>query len=139
MSATIVLMAEAKTDCPTEELNKLHGLQDQQDFTDYISGGDFPGITFESGSYMEFRVLQDSKVCVFVKYNTNKELSETEIQSLVKYTQGQWSDGIGEGFEQFPCAYTEDGEEIYVSPWFRGQKVMVGKTFNFDLETFKKK
>ncbi|MEY4572908.1 MAG: hypothetical protein RLZ10_2165 [Bacteroidota bacterium] len=49
-------------------------------------------------------------------------LTEKEIEELKDYTQGQWSDGIGEGFEQF--SYKEiDGEEIYISPWYHGQKI----------------
>lgn len=44
------------------------------------------------------------------------------LEELKDYTQGQWSDGIGEGFEQF--SYKEiDGEEIYISPWYHGQKI----------------
>jgi hypothetical protein len=36
-----------------------------------------------------------------------------------------WSDGIGEGFEQFSCMKTDDGEEVYISPWFGAQKTTI--------------
>ncbi len=57
----------------------------------------------------------------FVEYF--EPLVTDELEILPDYTQGQWSDGIGEGFEQSPCA-EENGEEIFVSPWFRGQKAV---------------
>lgn len=47
-------------------------------------------------------------------------LTNGEMDILIDYTQGQLSDGIGEGFEQTPCAVI-NGEEIYLSPWYRGQ------------------
>jgi hypothetical protein len=49
------------------------------------------------------------------------ELTDEEIDRLLDYTQGQWSDGIGEGFEQFPCHH-EGRKEIYLSPWYPMQK-----------------
>lgn len=39
----------------------------------------------------------------------------------MEYTQGQWSDGIGEGFEQSPVPVGPGGGEYYISPWHRGQ------------------
>ena len=52
-------------------------------------------------------------------------LIEKDLQELVKYTQGQWSDGIGEGFEQNPCYYDSEDNEVFISPWFYGQQVTV--------------
>lgn len=70
--------------------------------------------------YGEENWTSAGKLYVRVEYTSEKELNEDELEVLKKYTQGQMSDGIGEGFEQFPCMY--DGEEeIFLSPWFRGQ------------------
>jgi hypothetical protein len=56
-----------------------------------------------------------------------QKLSDDELTELSKYTQGQWSDGIGEGFEQYPCCQSE-GSDVYISPWIPGQKLEVIQT-----------
>ena len=67
-------------------------------------------------------VVEDNTLYTITTYKVISDLTESEIRDLQKYTSGQWSDGIGEGFEQFPCA-EEYGIEIFVSPWYRGQTV----------------
>ena len=66
----------------------------------------------------------DNELWTITEYLANRELTETELKDLAGETQGQWSDGIGEGFEQFPCTYHND-EEVYVSPWMYGQELEV--------------
>jgi len=62
-------------------------------------------------------------VKIIFQNNTSKELlNDEEVEILKNYTQGQLSDGIGEGFEQFPVMYDND-KEIFLSPWFRCQEV----------------
>ena len=75
------------------------------------------------GGYMKFS-YRDGKLYVIVKYRSNKKLDNHEIEVLKDYTQGQMSDGIGEGFEQNPCIYVNDAE-CFVSPWYHGQVLEV--------------
>ena len=37
----------------------------------------------------------------------------------------QWYGGVSEVFEQFPCDYEADGAEVYLSPWYHGQKLEI--------------
>jgi hypothetical protein len=67
---------------------------------------------------------EEEQLYTVTKYIAKEQLSESELQELADYTQGQWSDGIGEGFEQESCCEV-DGYEIYVSPWHRDQELEV--------------
>ena len=73
---------------------------------------------------MDFR-FENGVLNVYTEYETTRELTKEECEKLADYTQGQWSDGIGEGFEQHPCMYTKDDEECFISPWYGGQVVEV--------------
>lgn len=78
-----------------------------------------------TNSYMEFHMV-DGKLNTFVYYFSDRKLTEQELEILIDYTSGQLSDGIGEGFEQFPQMQVEldaSGKEYdaYLSPWFYGQ------------------
>jgi len=55
-------------------------------------------------------------------YTVTEKLSDIELAALIDYTQGQWSDGIGESFEQIPHS-TPGGNEAYISAWHRKQVV----------------
>ena len=55
-------------------------------------------------------------------------MDQDELESLAEYTQGQWSDGIGEGLEQYPCYTSNNGEEAYISPWFSWQQITTTQT-----------
>lgn len=69
---------------------------------------------------MSFEVV-DGVLHTVTTYQYDVELTPTEIDDLKDYTQGQWSDGIGEGFEQNSYFETDDGEELFLSPWYSGQ------------------
>tara|TARA_R110000772_G_scaffold45089_3_gene103446 strand:+ start:166 stop:534 length:369 start_codon:yes stop_codon:yes gene_type:complete len=99
---------------------ELHGITCQERFCDYIKDN------FDTlrGGYMDFR-YEDGKLLTYTVYDSDRKLTEKEEQILIDYTQGQWSDGIGEGFEQIPCAYDDDGRAIYVSAWRRGQEAVI--------------
>lgn len=74
--------------------------------------------------YMSF-IYENEELWTITTYSSNKELTPEELQILGDYTQGQWSDGIGEGFEQNPCMYADDDDEVYISPWHRGQALII--------------
>ena len=73
---------------------------------------------------MHFK-LENGKLYTYTVYHSDRELTEEELKQLMDYTQGQWSDGIGEGFEQFPIMEDDEGEEVYISPWFPGQNIKI--------------
>lgn len=75
---------------------------------DAVSGGDMK-FSYEKG-----------ELYVTTTYTLLRDITKEEQKQLVEYTQGQWSDGIGEGFEQQPSIFEE--EDLYVSPWWYGQK-----------------
>ena len=65
-------------------------------------------------------VAKDGKLFTEITYETYKKLSQANLRKLQEYTYGQMSDGIGEGFEQFPCNSDQD---LYFSMWVRdGEK-----------------
>ena len=104
------------------DMSELNGIDCQDRFSDYF-GGDESFIGKVKGGYMQFAV-ENCIVYTTTSYTTTEELSEQEVEELSKYTQGQWSDGIGEGFEQNPCTQI-NGEDIFISPWFYGQKLEI--------------
>lgn len=112
----IEIIGKAQTDY--SHLNELDGISAHDDFVEYIDD-DLDG-NLKSG-YLQFR-FEDPDLLSVTTYTSKRELTLEELEDLIKYTQGQWSDGIGEGFEQQPCYYGKDGEEeVYISPWYHGQ------------------
>lgn len=104
-----------------ENINILDGVDCQDDFVEYLDEEDYPFVSSLEFGYMSFKV-EDGKLYTLTEYGLMEgaTLSDKEIAKLINYTQGQWSDGIGESFEQHPCA-EENGEEVYVSPWYPKQ------------------
>ena len=101
--------------------SKLHGIDCQDEFVEYMDG-DFK---HKLGSgYMDFR-FEDGKLWTYTVYTTKEILTDEELKELGEYSQDQLSDGIGEVFEQFPCRYESDGAEVYLSPWYYGQKLEI--------------
>ena len=111
----IRITGEAKTD--TADLGACDGIDCQDCFTDYIDDN-FDGAI--SGGYMHFEII-DGVLTTVTEYESTRELTKTEVKELEEYTQGQWSDGIGEGFEQQECGYDKNDDDIFISPWFHGQ------------------
>lgn len=116
----IIIKGEASTDF--KDKSKLDGISCEDDFTQYFHDESYANNVLQSG-YLDFK-FEDNKLWSVTTYTSNRELTEKEIESLKNYTQGQWSDGIGEGFEQFSCKVI-DGEEVFISPWFPGQELTV--------------
>jgi hypothetical protein len=112
----------------------LHGVSCEDDFSEYFGpvwhGGDGGVESLNEqclidkgvkGGHMSFKYdIGENKIYVLVSYTAKEKLDDWEMGILIDYTQGQMSDGIGEGFEQYPCTYKGD-EEIYISPWYPGQ------------------
>lgn len=97
------------------------GVTDDACFSDYIYDDLWGKV---SGGYMRFDYDEENNsLVVSVEYTVEQILNEEDVEKLISYTQGQWSDGIGEGFEQQPI-YRND-QEYYLSPWWRGQKAWV--------------
>jgi len=102
-----------------ENVNILHGVDYQEDFVEYLDYRDYLFAYKLKSGYMKF-VVENGELYTLTEYSAKEPLLPEELKELIDYTQGQWSDGIGESFEQFACAM-EKGEEIYVSPWYHGQ------------------
>jgi len=110
-----------------KDRSKLDGIDCQDCFSEYF-GGAYRNDRNEQalidkgvrGGFMRFKYIDDT-LYVIVEYTSKEMLNNDELDILKDYTQGQMSDGIGEGFEQYPCMEDDDGEEVYLSPWYRGQ------------------
>ena len=100
------------------DVNLVDGLNYQgETFSEYMDDGMKQLV---SGGHMIFQV-DDDKLYVTVDYDVENKLSDDQLHDLIEYTQGQLSDGIGEGFEQTPCMEFGNGLEVHISPWFYGQ------------------
>jgi len=117
----ITIKGEASTDY--KWLSELNGVDCQDDFAEYFDSDFSFKDDIESG-YMYFS-FENEKLWTITEYFSNRELSNEELEILSDYTQGQWSDGIGEGFEQEPCFYDDNDEEVFISPWHRNQEVEI--------------
>lgn len=117
----ITIKGEAKTDY--DNLLELDGVDCQDDFAEYFDSDFSFKDDIESG-YMYFS-FENEKLWTITEYFSNRELSNEELEILSDYTQGQWSDGIGEGFEQEPCFYDDNDEEVYISPCSTNQEVEI--------------
>jgi len=114
--ATVVVSDYEGNDVVFDNLSELNGIDCQDCFCDYIDD-DYDGAV--SGGYMDFR-YEDGELITYTVYDSKRELTDDELAKLEGYTSGQWSDGIGEGFEQVACAEVDEGE-VFISPWFGGQ------------------
>ncbi|KYQ91463.1 hypothetical protein DLAC_08430 [Tieghemostelium lacteum] len=115
----IIVRGKARTEYADKK--RLNGISDGSNFVEYFDG-DFKD-KLEYG-FMSFEYFEGELYTVTV-YQTNQSLNPQELHELGQYTQGQWSDGIGEGFEQFPRNI--DNNEVYISPWYNGQEITVNQ------------
>lgn len=119
----ITVKGEAKTDY--KDLSELDGIDCQDCFSEYFDKTSYSKDV--TSGYMHFE-YKEGKLWTITQYNSTRELTPEELEDLLSYTQGQWSDGIGEGFEQQPCFYDEDDEEVFISPWSPRQEVTITQT-----------
>lgn len=104
---------------PKVHLNNLDGIDCQDEFVEYFDSGELKNkLVF---GYMNFK-FEKGILYTVTTYTTKEVLTDDELDELGSYTQGQWSDGIGEGFEQYPCDNL-NGKEVYISPWYSGQQI----------------
>jgi len=123
MKYLIIIKGEASTDY--KNLSELDGIDCQENFAEYFDS-DFSFKDDIKSGYMYFS-FENEKLWTITEYRSNRELSKEELEILSNYTQGQWSDGIGEGFEQQPCYYDNNDDEVYISSWSYGQEVEVSQ------------
>jgi hypothetical protein len=123
----ITIKGEAKTSYPN--LQELDGIDCQDEFSEYFDGDESYAKDVTNG-YLHFEYdKSDGKLYSVTTYDSTRLLTGEELEQLGDYTSGQWSDGIGEGFEQNPCYhskeeydyYDELTNEVYISPWHRNQ------------------
>ena len=113
-------VGDDEVDCLDEEINELDGLDCDEFLSEYFY--DVSASSVLSGGWMHFK-YESGELFTYTVYESNRELSQVELDELAKYTQGQWSDGIGENFEQQPQFLENSNKEIFVSAWYRGQKL----------------
>lgn len=103
-----------------KDLSILNGIECDIDFVEYIRNKELRNKLIDG--YMSF-ILENNTLYTLTTYRLKEGnlLSPKEICELVDYTQGQWSDGIGESYEQMPIAL-ENNKEIYLSPYLSGEK-----------------
>jgi hypothetical protein len=114
---TFAVVGQASTD--NYDIMDFEGLTCDDRFSDYFGDSDKLDDLGISGGYAHFEVA-NGRLYVVTKYNLERMISLEESKRLVEYTHGQWSDGIGESFEQHPQGEDEHGEELYVSMYTRG-------------------
>ena len=132
----ITIKGEAKTDY--QHLDRLDGIDCQDEFSEYFNKEEqvLKDKNVCNG-YLRFE-YSDGKLWSLTTYESPVLLTEEELDILANYTKGQWSDGIGEGFEQEDCYYDRDTDEgVCISPWFSGQvlikeQIEVAQPFDWD-------
>ncbi len=125
MSYIITVKGIASTD--HFNLKELDGIDCQDSFSEYFDKTSYSDVV--TGGYMYFK-YSEGKLWTITIYDSSRELTQEELDNIGDYTQGQWSDGIGEGFEQQSCMEDDNGEEVFISPWCRGQVLEVSQSIN---------
>lgn len=100
-------------------------------FTEYLDPPNIRGVsleekvlarTLEPGGIISFGYHEgDPLVIATTEYTSPRPLTPAELRALVAYTMGQWSDGIGEGLNQysihdeyeFLCLWSKEVVEEY--------------------------
>src|SRR6185369_13199118 len=94
----ITIKGTAKTyyDFPAD----LHGIDCELEFSQFF-GREEQALQDKNvrEGYMSFQ-YEDRELWTVTTYTSDEALTKEEIDLLVEFTTGQWSDGIGEGFEQ---------------------------------------
>lgn len=113
MSFKITVTGRASTEY--SRIEELMHVDCQDNFAHYFDD-DFTFKDDIASGYMSFNIV-DHQLMTIVEYYSSRELTEKELDTLLDYSEGQLSDGVGEGYEQNACYYDEDDNEVFISPW----------------------
>ena len=127
MSYKITIKGIAKS--KYKNIEKLDGISCQDNFADYFQKS-FSFYENISNGYMHFN-FTDERLWTITEYFSDRELNYEELNILLDYTKGQWSDGIGEGFEQFSCMQDENGKDVFISPSSTNQIVTIAQEVSY--------
>lgn len=116
----IIVKGTASTNGEPSQLDDIYCYDD---FAEYISPEDYDFADKIVEGLMHFS-YEDGELYTVTRYVASYKLTKKELEDLKEYTVAQWSDGIGEGFEQQPVMAGAD-EDIYISPWHRDQTVTI--------------
>lgn len=99
-------------------LSQLHGVasarEEEDSFAYYIDASPLRAVGLRGG-FIELRYDATTKrLSVVTEYDSPRRLTDLEIDQLVEYTTGQWSDGLGENLE---CPYASaNGLHLDLAP-----------------------
>jgi len=106
-----------------EELHGISADDPDDEFSQYFDCA-MEGLGVYQG-WMRFEFAGE-KLWTITEYQAMSALSEEELKALALFTQGQWSDGIGEGFEQKRCLNFSGGS-FSVSPYADRQNLTISQ------------
>ncbi len=105
-------------------LRGLDGLDDSQDVCSrYLHDALLEALALEGGTLRLAFDEPAGTLRVVTEYRAGRALKEPELEALVRETEAQWSDGLGEG--AFDDYYRETGVRIDVWPLHRDRDVRV--------------
>lgn len=85
------------------------------DLMPYFSKQRNPGVKAKVLSAIPSVELRDGELMGCTTVRLKEPLNDVEMKALQEYLRGQFSDGWGEGFEQWEI-YTEDGYPLFREP-----------------------
>jgi hypothetical protein len=107
-------------------LKSVEDIDIYSSFHEYIDHISLAGVFTDSKEYFTYDSI-NHKIYIIVEYFSENRPTDEQITLIKEYTQGQFSDGIGEGFEQRPIKLIDSVEyeeyECYISMWYRGQEL----------------
>jgi len=116
----IIVKGDANQEITDEDGNNVDAkkctIDCQDEFVEYINDINIKQ-KLEYG-YTESKI-ENNILMVITRYKANKKLTNQELKYLMNYTQGQWSDGIGESYEQSPV------NGYFISMWHRKQTIEI--------------
>ncbi len=110
LDCVVIVRGEAELlDCETDQpvtdtalLRRLDGLGADYDLAQYIAPGSaLHGLRLVGG---DLRLRYDhvlNRLFAESRYQVDQRLEARELELVLHYTRGQWSDGVGESFD--PC------------------------------------